>query len=164
MRKTNVSNAKDQDISHDTALTLDFMNVMNTDILLWTALTGYPFQEHWHHTTRHTETATPDQALDTTGKTKKEQTSPDHSLDTADTTAPAIVPCTEASPDHNNRKGSATIEAAQDNPIQHTEDTVAGPTVTLHTGHTANPPHTTAHEATALSMIADHIHAHPTDH
>ena len=67
-------NAKNQDTSHDTALTSDVMNVMNMAISSWTALTEYPLQEHQHHTTRHTETATPDQALDTTGKTEKEET------------------------------------------------------------------------------------------
>ena len=92
-----------------------------------------PLQEHQHHTTRHPETATPDQALDTTRKTEKEETGPDHSLDIADTAAPAIVTCTEAAPDHNNGAGSATIEAAQDKPIQHIKDTVAGPIITNHT-------------------------------
>ena len=41
--------------------------------------------------------------------------------------------CTEATPDHNNGTGTATIEAAQDNPIQHTRDTVTGHAMTLHT-------------------------------
>ena len=97
-------------------------------------------------------------------ETEKEETSPDHSLDTADTIAPAIMTCIEAAPDHNNRTGSATIEAAQDDPIQHTEDTVIGPTMTHHTRHTTNPQHTTAHQATTLRTSADLIHAHPTDH
>ena len=164
MRKTDVSNAKNQDILHDTALTPDVMNVMNMDISSWNAPIGYPLQEHQHHTTRHIETATQDHALDTTGKTEKEETGPDHSLDTADTAAPAIVTCTEAAPDHNNMTASATIEAAQDDPVQHTEHTVAGPAMTHHTGHTANPPHTATHQATALRTAANHIHAHPTDH
>ena len=56
--------------------------------------------------------------------------------------------CTEATPDHNNRTGSAAIEAAQDDPIQHIEDTVTGHTVTHHTGYTANPSHTAASQAT----------------
>ena len=60
MRKTNASNAKNWDTLHDTALTSDVMNLMNMDILSWTALTEYPLQEHWHHTTRHTEIATLD--------------------------------------------------------------------------------------------------------
>ena len=34
---------------------------------------------------------------------------------------------TEAAPDHNNETGTAAIEAAQDDCIQHTEDTVADP-------------------------------------
>ena len=124
----------------------------------------YPLHEHCHHTTRHTEIATPDQALDTTGKTKKEETSPDHSLNTANIVVPAIRTCTEAASDHNNVTGTATIEAAQGNSIQHTEDTVTGPPVTHHTGHTTNPPHTTAHQATALWIVVDHTHDHLTNH
>ena len=140
------------------------MNVMNMDISSWTALPGYPLQEHQHHTTRHTETATPDQALGTTRKTEKEKTGPDHSLDTADTTAPAIMTCTEAAPDHNNGTGSATIEATQDNSIQYTKDIVTGSTMTHHTDQTANHPHTTACQATTLRITADHIHAYPMNH
>ena len=60
----------------------------------------------------HTETATPDQALDTTVKSMNEETIPDHSLDTADTIAPAVATCTEATPNYNNGTGTATIEAA----------------------------------------------------
>ena len=62
-------NVKNQYTSHDTALISDVMNVMNMDISSWTALTECPFQEHWHHTTRHTEIATPDKALGTNWRT-----------------------------------------------------------------------------------------------
>ena len=106
----------------------------------------------------------PGQALDTNRKTKKEETGPDHSLDTADITAPAVVTCTEATPDHNNGMGTATTEAAQDDPIQHTKDTVTDPAMTHHTGHTTNHPHTAAHQVTALRTTVDHIHVHPTNH
>ena len=82
----------------------------------------------------------------------------------ADTAAPAFVTHTEAAPDHNNGTGSATIEAAQDDPIQHIEDIVADPVMTHHTDHTANPLYTPAHQATALRATADHNHAHPTEH
>ena len=44
-----------------------------------------------------------------------------------------------------NGTGTTTIKAAQDDPIQHTEDTVTDPTMTHHTGHTINHPHTAAH-------------------
>ena len=71
--------------------------------------------------------------------------------------------CTETASDHNNGTGTATKEAAQDDYIQHTEDTVTDPTMTHHTGHTTNPPDTTADEATALRTTVDHIHTHPTD-
>ena len=80
MRKTNASNAKNQDTLHDTALTSSVMNVMNLETSSWTALTEYPLQGHWHHTTRHTETATTDLSLGTTEKTNKEETGPDHTL------------------------------------------------------------------------------------
>ena len=40
--------------------------------------------------------------------------------------------CTEATPDHNNGTGTSAIETAQDDPIQHTEDTVTGPTIKGH--------------------------------
>ena len=72
--------------------------------------------------------------------------------------------CTEATPDHNNEAGTATIEAAQDNPIKPTADTVADPAMTHHTGHTANHPHTAVHQVTTLRTIVDHIHAYPTNH
>ena len=146
------------------ALTSDVMNVMNTDISSWSTLTGYPLQEHQHHITWQTETATPDWAPDTTGKTKIKETAPDHSLDTEDTTAPAVITCTEATPEHNNGSGTAAIEVTQDYCNQHMKDTVADPTVTHHTSHTANPPHTAAHWATVLRTTVDHIHIHPTDH
>ena len=142
MRKTDVSNANNKDILHDTALTSYVMNVINTVILSWVALTGYPLLEHQDHTTRHAETATPDQALDTTRKTKKGAIGPDHSLDIVDTAAPTVVICTEAALDHNNGTGSAAIETAQDDPVKHIEDTITGPIVTHHTGQTANPPYT----------------------
>ena len=124
----------------------------------------YPLLEHCHYITRHTEVTTPDQALDTTGKTKKEDTGPDHSLDIADITATAIMTCTEAALDHDKGMGTATIEAAQDNPIQHTNDTVTDLAMTHHTGHTANHPHTTANQATTLRTTVHHIDIHPTDH
>ena len=122
-----------------------------------------PLQQHWHHITRHRETATPGQALDITGKTKKEETGPDHSVNTADIAAPAIMTCTEAVPNCNNGTGTAAVEAAQDDPIQQTEDTVVYPTMIHHTSNTAIHPHTTPHQVTPLRTTVDHIHAHPTD-
>ena len=111
------------------------------DISSWTALTKYPCQEHQCHITRHTELSMPDQALDTTEKIEMEETGPDHSLDIADTTALAIMTCTAAAPDCNKGEGTATIETAQDNPIQHTEDTVTDPAMT-HTPATQQMIHT----------------------
>ena len=92
--------------------TSSVMNVMNLDTLSWTAIIEYPLQGHWHHTTRHIENATTDLALGTTGKTEKEGTGPDHSIDTAHIAAPATMICTEATPNHNNRTGIDTLEAA----------------------------------------------------
>ena len=55
---------------------------------------------------------------------------------------------TEATPDHNKGRGTATIEAAQGNTIQHTEDTVIEPTMTHHINHTTDHPHTAAYQVT----------------
>ena len=66
--------------------------------------------------------------------------------------------CIEATPDHTNGTGTAAREADQEDPIQHTEDTVIDPTMTHHTGHT------TAHQVTTVRTAVDHIHAHPKDH
>ena len=43
--------------------------------------------------------------------------------------------CTEAIPDCNKGMGIATIEAAQGDPIQHTDATVTGPAMTPHWPH-----------------------------
>ena len=72
--------------------------------------------------------------------------------------------CAQATLAHNNRTGTATIEAAQDNPIQHTDNTVEDAAMTHHTSHTANPLHTTAHQATTVRTTVDHIHTHPTEY
>ena len=58
---------------------------------------------------------------------------------------------------------TATIVAVKDNPIQHIKVTVTDPTMTHHTFHTANHPHTTAHQDTTLRTTVDHVHAYPTD-
>ena len=162
--KTNASDAKNWDTLHDTALTSSVMNVMNSDTSSWTGLTEYPLHRHQHQTTRHIEIATTDLALGTTWKTKKEETSPDHSLDTANIIAPAVMACTEAAQNHSNRTGTTTIEAAPDDPIQHTENTATSPAMTNHTSHTTNPPHTAASQATTLRIAVDHTHDQPTDH
>ena len=163
MRKADVSNARSQDILQDTALISDTMNVMNLDTLLLNTLTKYHIQEHQHITKRHTGINTTDQALGSTTKTKEKEKDPDHSLDTASSIALAAVICTEATQGHNNGIGTATIEAAQGNLIQHTEDTPTGPAMTHHTGHTADHLHTTAHQATTLKNAVDHIHDLPTN-
>ena len=163
MRVTNVFNAKNQDTSHDTALTSDVMNVMNMDIMSWTALIKYSLLEHLCHTTRHIEISKPDQALDTAEKIKKEETGPDHSLDIVGIAAPTIMTSTEAAADHNNGTDIAAVGAAQGNTIQHTEATFTEPTVAHHTGHTADHPHTTAHQVTALRTTVGHIDTHSTD-
>ena len=71
---------------------------------------------------------------------------------------------TGAIPDHNKGTGTTTIEPAQDDLIQHTENTVTEPTMTHHTGHTVDHPHTTATQDTTLRTTADHTHIHPIDH
>ena len=72
--------------------------------------------------------------------------------------------CTEATPDCNKGTGTAAIEAAQDNPIQHFKATVTETTMKHHTSHTTDHPHTTAHQVTTLRTTVDHIHVHPIDH
>ena len=123
-----------------------------------------PLWGQHHHTTKHIEIATTDLALGTTGKTGKEETSPDHSLDTANIVAPAVMTYTEATPNHNNRTEEAAIEATQDDPIQHTEDTATVPTMAHHTSHITNPLHTAAHQVTGLRIIVCHIHDNSNDH
>ena len=71
--------------------------------------------------------------------------------------------CIEATPDHNEGMGKATIEVAQGNPIQHMKATVTGPAMTHHTSLTADSPHTAAHQVTTFRTAVDHIHAHPTE-
>ena len=65
------------------------------------------------------------------------------SLNTANIAAPAVVTCTAAAQDHDNGTGTAAIEVAQNDPIQHTNDIVTDPAMTYHTSHTA------AHQVTA---------------
>ena len=50
----------------------------------------------------------------TTGKTEKEETSPDHSLDTANIIAPAVMTCIDAAPYHNDGTGT-TASSRQTN-------------------------------------------------
>ena len=72
--------------------------------------------------------------------------------------------CIEATLDHNKGMGTATIEAAQGNPIQHTKATVAEPAMTHHTSHIADHPHTTANQVTTLRTTVDHIHINSIYH
>ena len=74
-----------------------------------------PVPHHWH-----IDIAILDQALDTAIKIEEEETGPDHSLNIVDIAALPIVTCIEAPPDHNKGMGTATIEASQGDPIQHT--------------------------------------------
>ena len=81
----------------------------------------------------------------------------------ADITAVADMTSTEVAPDHNPGMGTATIEAAQGDPIQHIEDTVVGLTVIHPSSYTTDLPPTTVHQVTALRTAVDHFHTHPTD-
>ena len=72
--------------------------------------------------------------------------------------------CTEAAPDQNSGSGTTTIDTAQDDPIQHAGDTVAGHAMTQHTSYTTNPPCITVHQATALRIEVDCTQDHLTDH
>ena len=96
---------------------------------IWIYSHGLPSQNTtFKHTSTTSQgaqkTTTPGQALDTAEKIKIGETCPDHSLGIADITAPGIMTCTEATLDHNKGMGTATIEAAQGNPIQHTKASV----------------------------------------
>ena len=74
-----------------------------------------------------------------------------------------VVTCTEATPDHNNGTGTSAIIATHDDPIQHIKDTATGPAMKYHTGHTATPLHTTAHQATTVGITVDCTPNHLTD-
>ena len=71
---------------------------------------------------------------------------------------------TEAAPDCNKGMGTAAKEAAQGYPIQYSEAKFAEPNVTHHTDHTADHPHTAAHQVTILRTVVYQIHAYPTNH
>ena len=117
-----------------------------------------------------------DQAQGTIEKTRKEGTTLDHILDTADITTPAIITCTEATPGHCTRTDIAAIEVAQDSLTPHTGDIAADSTMTHHTSHTAhitviqNTPLETAAEcvtapqATTFKTTVDPAHNQPTTH
>ena len=102
----------------------------------------YHLQAHQHNITRCTEITTPGQALDTAKKIETGGTGPDPSLGVADITAPDIVTCTEATPDHNKGTDTATIVAAQGDPIKHTKATATESTMTCLTWpHCISPTH-----------------------
>ena len=70
---------------------------------------------------------------------------------------------TETPPDHNKGMGTDAIEAAQGDPIQHTEATATEPTMTHCTSHTTDDLPTTAHLVTTLRTAVGHNDIHPTD-
>ena len=59
--KIAVSSVKNQNMSHEVALTLGAMSVMNMVELSWIASTEYLLQELWQHITKHTRVTMPDQ-------------------------------------------------------------------------------------------------------
>ena len=71
--------------------------------------------------------ATQDQAQGTIRKIRKEWTTMDHILDTADITPSAVVTCTEAAPDHSTWTDTASIEVAQDHLTPHTREKTQTP-------------------------------------
>ena len=85
--KIAVSSVKNQDISHDIALTLGAMSVMNVVTLSWTVHTEYLLQELQQHITNHTSITTPDKVQGTTVKTETDEADQDHSPIFTDITA-----------------------------------------------------------------------------
>ena len=71
--------------------------------------------------------------------------------------------CTKAAPDCNNGTDTAVTEMAPDDPIQHTKDTAADPTMTHYTDHTTNHTHAAANQVTTHRITIHHIHIHPAD-
>ena len=71
---------------------------------------------------------------------------------------------TEATPNCNKGMGTATIDAAQGNPIQHTEATVTKPTMTHLTSYNADHQYSAAHQVTTLRTTVNQVHTHPSDH
>ena len=72
--------------------------------------------------------------------------------------------CTEATLDCNKGMGTAVIEAAQGDPMQHSKATVTEPIMMHHTSHITDYPHTTAHLVNALRTAVDHVHVQSADH
>ena len=61
MKTIAVSSVKNQDILHDTALTLGAMNAMNMVTFSWTAHIEYHLQELQQHTIHYTKVTMPGQ-------------------------------------------------------------------------------------------------------
>ena len=176
MMKTDVSNVKGLDPSQDTALTSDVTNVMSIEKSSWTVLTKYLLQNHHQHIIRRTEVTRTNIAQVTTGIIRKEETTLDHILDTADIAAPVVMTCTEAVPDHRTETDTAAIEVAQDSSTPYTGDIVTDPAVTHPTGHTTHiaviqtttletaAEHRATYQAATLETTVDPSHDHPTNH
>ena len=136
----------------------------NSDTSSWTALMEYPLQGHWHHTTRHTEIPTTDLALGTTGKTEKEETGPDLSLDTANIIAPAIHDLHRGcSQSQQWDRHSCHRSSSRWSHSAHWGHSCRSCHDTPHQSHQQILKHTAAHQATTLRIAVDHTHNHPTN-
>ena len=105
----------------------------------------------------------PDQAQGTTGKIKRDETSPDHSPTTKDIAARVITIHTEASLDHNTGTDTAATEVAHNDLTQHAEDTATDTTMTHCIGHIADHSHIADLWAINPEIIEGHTGDHPTD-
>ena len=79
-KKIAVSSVKNQDISHDIALTLGSTHVSYVVTSSWTIHTEYLLQDLRQLTTNNMEVTMPDQVWGTTMKIEKDKVDPDHIL------------------------------------------------------------------------------------
>ena len=130
-----VSCVKNQDISHDIALTLGAMNVSSMVISSWTVHTEYLLLEPWQHITNHTKVTMTDWVQGTTVKIETGKGNPDHSPTTKDITAWVIMICIGTALDHNIGTDAATTGAAYDD------------LASAHRGNRHRPHHDTLHQS-----------------
>ena len=78
--KIAISSVRNQDISHEIALTLGAMSATNMVTLSWTAYTEYLLQEFQQHIKNHTRVTMLDQVQGTTMKIVTDEANPEHNF------------------------------------------------------------------------------------
>ena len=96
-------------------------------------------------------------------KLKTGKADPDHSPTTKCIAGQIITIHIEATPDHNTGIDTTTTEAAHDDLVQPTEDTVTDLTVTPCTSHMADHPHIAALWVINPEIVIGHTHNHPNN-